>query len=301
MSQKCFTDLTASQMQTFCLVMREGGYAAAASVSHLSVPSIWQHIRSMERVYATRLFRKVGRNVVPTAEAKLLFDQLEPMMAQLESTLELVSQDTVNRPIRLVVGTRMLMEDLSIPLARFQEKHPQQIRLLQGLGRRAEELILSDQADLAASLEPSLRDQSSKIQYEPAYTVEFIAVSPKEHPYAKARSGGLRELAKHDLITAASGTHGRQILDDAFHRGNLKPNIVVETDNSAFTIVCVQQGMGVGVLAGRREGHLCQNLATRSLSKPLGRRRIMLMHKKGRLLSEPLQDLVKEIQRFGRE
>ena len=48
-------------------------------------------------------------------------------------------------------------------------------------------------------------------------------------------------------------------------------------------------------MSGRREGELCRKLASRSLSKQLGERRIVLMWRKGRLLTEAMLDLVGEV------
>jgi hypothetical protein len=53
--------------------------------------------------------------------------------------------------------------------------------------------------------------------------------------------------------------------------------------------------MGVGIVAGRADGELCKKLAVRTLSKQLGKRRIVLMWRKGRLLTEPMLQLVEAI------
>lgn len=189
-----------------------------------------------------------------------------------------------------------MLEELAAPLSEFRQQTGSHLEIRQGNDRRAEELLLSDEADLAAALEPDRRDRSPKIRYEPAYTVEFFGIAPSSHPYAKTRSSRLSELAKHELIVTTIGTHGRDALDDAFDREKLRANIVVETDNSAFTIACVSAGMGVGILAGRPSGELTQDLATRSLSHALGKRRIVLMWRKGRLLPDRLVRLVETIQ-----
>lgn len=64
----------------------------------------------------------------------------------------------------------------------------------------------------------------------------------------------MRELVKHPLVVTAPGTHGRDALDQTLHAQRLTAEIVVETDNSGFTIACVQAGMGLGILAGRPDG-----------------------------------------------
>jgi DNA-binding transcriptional LysR family regulator len=79
-------DLNIAQLHTFRLVMQHGGYAAAARVSQLSVPSIWQHVQALEKVYGIQLFDRVGRQVSPTDAARRLYERLDGILVQLEST-----------------------------------------------------------------------------------------------------------------------------------------------------------------------------------------------------------------------
>ena len=267
-------DLNLAQLRTFQLVMQEGGYAAAARVSHLSVPSVWQHIQALEKAYGVELFARAGRHVEPTAAAEALYEHVSSILVQIESTFD---------------------EDLAVPLAAFHKRHPNHLVIRQGSDRRAEELLMDDQADLAMALEPGPDRKSPHLHYEPAYTVEFLAVAKKSHPYMKSRSAELAELAEHPLVVTLAGTHGRDALDQAFHREGLQAKISVETDNSAFTIACVSAGMGIGILAGRSNGELSKKLASRSLSDKLGQRRIVLMWRKGRLLTDPMVDLVEQL------
>jgi len=275
--------------------MQEGGYAAAAKVSHLSVPSVWQHIQALEKAYGVRLFDRVGRQVEPTDAAKKLYEQIETILVGLESTFDSVSTSSADQAIRVVTGVRMMLEDLAAPLAAFHQRHSNRLEIRHGNDRRAAELLLAGDADIAMTLEPGHKQGSPLIHYEPAYTVDFLAVTRKGHAYTKAKSFGLRELARHALVVTSAGTHGRDALDQALHREGLSANIAVETDNSAFTIACVQAGMGVGIIAGRASGELCKELAMRPLSKQLGRRQIVFMWRKGRLLTEAMLELIEGI------
>jgi DNA-binding transcriptional LysR family regulator len=288
-------DLNIAQLHTFRLVMRQGGYAAAAKVSHLSVPSVWQHIQALEKAYGVPLFERIGRQVAPTDAAHRLYQEVDGILVRLESTFDVVQGSSENEKIRMVSGVRMMLEDLAGPLADFRRQHPNRLVIRHGNDRRAEELLLADEADIAMALEPGLKQGSPLIHYEPAYTVDFLAVAKKSHAYAKAKSHGLRELARHALIVTTVGTHGRDALDQAMHREGLTANVTVETDNSAFTIACVSAGMGVGIVAGRADGELCKKIAVRTLSKQLGKRQIVFMWRKGRLLTESILQLVESI------
>ena len=74
------TELSLQQLRTFRDVYELGGYAAAARKSLLSVPTIWQHIQSLEKQYGVRLFEKVGRRVEPTTAATRLYGAVDELL-----------------------------------------------------------------------------------------------------------------------------------------------------------------------------------------------------------------------------
>jgi len=288
--------LNVQQLHTFRHVYCESGYAAAARACQLSVPTVWQHIQALEKAYGVRLFQKVGRQVRPTEAARRLYTAVDEILEGLDSTFDTIkSSTTEDDAITLVTGVRMMLEDLSQPLGAFRQRFANRLSIRHGDNRRAEELLVAGEDDLALTLEPSVGQQSTMIHYEPAYFVEFLAVARPEHPFWQAGTSSLREVVAHDLIVTAPGTHGREALEQAIHRERLQANIAVETDNSGFTIACAQAGMGLGILAGRSDGQLCHKLKTRSLRRQLGRRQIVFMWRNGRRLTEPLAALVDEI------
>ena len=286
-------DLSVQQLLTLRQVIEQRGYAGAARHMQLSVPTVWQHIQSLQRIYGVPLFEKSGRQVQPTDAAMKLYKAFDQILVGLESTFEEVGQsESSHDRLTLVTGMRMMMEDLAEPLSEFQNQSGARLMIRHGNNTRAEELILSGEADLALSLDAGLEQASAAICYEPAYSVDFLAVAPKNHPFAKSRSSRLKELVKHDLVVTAPGTHGRDALQQALYRDRLNAHVIVETDNSGFTIACVQAGMGVGILAGRAEGKLCRGLATKSLRRQLGQRQIVFMWRRGRPLTSAMSQLI---------
>lgn len=294
-------DLSVQQLRTFQVVISEGGYSAASRSLGISVPAVWQHIRAIEKAYGATFFKKRGRRVEPTEAALKLHDVMSHVLAELESTADVVhdSTDDYCRPISIVVGVRMMLEDLTEPLKRFRKQFDNRLTIHHGNDLQAREMVASGEADIGVSLRAGPSRELPQIHSEPAYDVDFMAVAPKNHPYAQAASGGLRELSNHKLIVTKPGTHGRDALEQALHREELSVDISIETDNSAFTIACVQAGMGLGILAGRADGQLCRKLAVRSLRRQLGRRRIVFIWKKGRRLTRAIEALLDEIRKIG--
>jgi len=287
--------LHVQQLQTFSIVYSNSSYAAASRVIGLSVPTIWEQVRSLESTYGTTLFTKKGRRIVPTEAATRLHESLEPILTGLQSTFELVRQGSLGdqQSITIISGVRMMIEDLAEPFALFRKQFPHvSLKIKQGNDSTATSLVNSGEADLAFTLEPGPEQRSKRMHYEPIYSVDFLAISPPSHPLAQAKRFSLRELSQHELVVGGAGTHVRSTIEEAFHRHGLTIKVAVETDTSAFTIACVRAGMGVGVLAGDAEGELCKDLFARSLQRHLGQRKIMVVWKQGRQLPVVIHELV---------
>lgn len=292
--------LSVQQLRTFCRVYELQGYSAAAAELQLSVPAAWEQVRALQERYGTELFQRKGRQIVPTLAGDELYRALQPVLAGLDSTFDLLRDETLapRQPITIVAGARMMLEDLGPALRKFQAEFPAiQLRMLDRDNRTAQELIASGGADLAFSLQPGPGYRHDAVEMETAYRVDYLAIVHKRHALAKKPRWKLKDIVGQPLLIGHAGTHVRQLFEQALHRAGLhgQMTIVAETDNSAFTIACVKSGMGVGILAGNPAGALCQQLAVRSLGDELGEARIVCQWKRGRQLPPAMQRLIAAI------
>lgn len=294
------SDLTIQQIQIFCEVFDCGSYAEAARRLGLTPPSLWAQVHLLERRYCVALFRKEGRRVVCTPDAQRLRDAFRPFLAGLESTFDIVGLTARGQPrtVRLVTGMRMALEELAAPLASFRRRHAEvSIRWLHADNMRAQELIAEGQADLAVMLEPTPERRNPHLEFRAAYCIEYLVVFPTQHRLARKRPLRLSDLVAEPLIVGHPETFVRRALDFAMHQRQTKNalHVVVETDNSALTIACVRQGMGVGIIAGREGGQLLRGLPVRSLRSTLGEARIVVAWKRGLILPDITVELVDAI------
>lgn len=292
--------LAVAALRSFCLVYEKQSYSAAARAQGLSVPTVWAQVQLVTQQYKVPLFRRRGRRVEPTAAAEALYPLLRPLLAALDSTFELVQDHAQLQPRSLTVvsGARLLLEDLGPPLARFSKQFPQvRLRLVHHNDGQAASMVASGEADLALTLQPLRETGTPRVQIERAFPIEFLAIFPKRHPLARTTRLTLPELLEHPLVVGHSGTYSRQLFEQALYRRGLRevPRIVAETDSSAFTAACVRAGMGVGLIAGRRDGFLCKGLASRSLTAELGTAWIVFMLQRGKIPSRPLASLIESI------
>lgn len=79
-------DLTA-----FVSVARAGGFREAARISGVSASSLSEAVRRLEARLGVRLLHRSTRSVSPTEAGARLLDRLEPALAEVEATLDLVN------------------------------------------------------------------------------------------------------------------------------------------------------------------------------------------------------------------
>lgn len=302
MFQDAATQLTVQQIRTFCCVYQLGGYAPAGLKLGMSSPTIWEHVKVLERVYRVTLFEKEGRAIRPTIAGHELYGLLSPLLVGLESTFPRLDErlHLSSGPISLVTGVRMLMEELGQPLREFLEQHPQtQLRLLTADNALAQEYVLEEKVDLALLIEPPHQLSIDGIRCRRLYPIEYLAIFPESHPLLKKRVLRLQDILNEPLVLGNAKTLGRQLFEQALFRLGLcaDARIAAETDNSAMTIACVRAGLGIGIIAGRREGDLIRSLGVRTLAPEMGQVFVVAAFKSGQILSQTIEALLETIAR----
>jgi len=289
-------DLSTSHIRTFCLVFELGSYAAAARRIGLSTSAVWEQVKEVERQYATRLFERQGRQVVPTAAAERLDQLLRPLLAGLESTREVMQQHSESWTGRITIatGVRMMIEEVGDALRVFRRRHPGVTACIrQSDGRDAARLVAAGEVDMALTLEPGPGFAGTSVTLEPAYDIDYLLIAPPRHPLAKKSRVQPNDLVQHPLVVPHDQTYARHLVDQMLHEHGITEaaQIAVETANSAFTAACVRAGLGIGVIAGQVDGPLCKGLVVHSLARWLGQARIVFVRKRGAHVSPVLRHL----------
>jgi len=292
--------LTTQQMRTFCDVLERGTYAAAARAAGLSTSAVWEQVKELEKEYGLELFRRRGRLVEPTDAGSRLYEMLKPLLTGLDSTREILSEAEGGLPTQITVaaGARMMIEESGPGLATFRREYPNiMLRVFQTSAVQVETLVAGGEADVALTLEPGPDHLSKAVKIEPAYEIDYLLLMPKNHVLAQRRQLRLADIVEHPLVLPQAGSYSRHVLDEAFHSQELYQlmKVAAETANSAFTAACVRAGVGVGIIAGRPDGILCQGLAIRSVSRWFGSARIVFVWKSGALISPAVRRLADAI------
>ena len=123
----------------------------------------------------------------------------------------------------------MLFRSYSLPsvVQLFSQKFPKvRLSLLQGNPKQVAEMVINNQADMAIATE-AIAEVDGLVSL-PCFQWEHMIVTPTDHPLLKLKSITLEDLAAYPLITYDAAFAGRNKIDQAFARRNLKPDVVLE-------------------------------------------------------------------------
>jgi DNA-binding transcriptional LysR family regulator len=299
-----FKDVTLTQLRSFCEVCRLGSYAAAAREVLLTTPAVWEQVHALERHYGGALLERRGHGVAPTSEGERLLALVQPHLSGIDSARELLQQQSGKLPAWLVLATnlRVLTEEISRALARFQRRFPQiKLRVLY-TGNDVDQRIARGEADVGFTLEPGPdAPYVPEVTYEAAAAVDYLLVAPRRHPLFRRRAIQLAHITRHPLVLGTAESYSRHRVQEILHRYDLgqELNIAVETTSDEYTLSCVRAGLGVGLMVGTGHGHVYRGLGVRSLRRWFGTARVGFLWKHGahvpptqRALAQSIQDCV---------
>jgi DNA-binding transcriptional LysR family regulator len=284
--RQSYKDLTLAQLRSFSVVCRLGSYAAAGRELLLTSPAVWEQMQALERHYGQKLLRRLGNGVAPTAEGERLLALVQPVLAGLDSTRDVLQQQNGDLPRVLTVATnlRVLAEEVSRGLALFHERHAGVALRLIFTGNEVDRQIAGGQAEVGLTLEPGPDDPPlTAAAYEAAGAVDYLLVAPPQHPLIQLRTVQLKHILRYPLVLGERGAYSRRRVQETLHRHNLQDSarVAVETSSDEYTLSCVRAGMGIGITIGLGRGPLYQDLAVRKITRLLGSARIGFLWKRG--------------------
>ncbi|AGA24803.1 LysR family transcriptional regulator [Singulisphaera acidiphila] len=297
-----YKEISLPQIRCFCDAIRLGSFKAAAKSLGLSHPTVLSQVHALEHHLGVKLVETHARGCRPTADGRLLAVMVAPLVAGFHS-LEHTFQEVRGKEVqRLIVATtpRILVDDLPMCVVEFSKNWPNvQIHFEEMRMEEIPEAVETGKADLGLTTTSSPTPGNAWIAFEPAYELEVVLITPKDHPLARRRRVSARDLAEFPLVNAPPG-----ILDPSVSIALKMLNAFqaeprrVEVANAAAILRYVEMGFGVG-LTLRVPSHLADpKFHERSLSRELGRVKVHLVWRNGSLMmphARAFADLVKDL------
>lgn len=274
------------KLQAFAKVYETRSFSRAGEALFLSQPTVSAHVAALEEELGALLFDRLGRSVLPTQAAEVLYAAASDIFARLDGAVSeiLLLQNRVAGTV--LVGGSSIPAHYILPerMAAFVRRHPEvSLRLVVGdsasiaaqvaAGSLALGVVGADFGHPELELRPLLKDEILVIGL--TEVVNRMPADPKA-------------LAAQPWVLREEGSGTQRVFDQALRGLGLSCadlRVAAQVESTEAVLRCVRAGMGLGVVSGlaAREGLERGEFAALPLPLDL-RRTFLLATRKGRTL-----------------
>jgi DNA-binding transcriptional LysR family regulator len=237
------------QIEVFRTVMLCGTTTGAAKLLHTSQPAISRTLSQFQWACGLKLFEIQRSKLLPTAEAKELFDSVQRHflgLEKVEGTIAALRHTGVGL-LRIACTPVLALTVIPSVVQRFKLDFPSVRISVQTIGTHLmRDGLLSGMYDLALStsdigatgLEPMVVHQTRP-----------VCVMQKDHPLASRSTVHVRDLKHFPLLAHHTDDALQQLLQEVMSKHEVVPPSVVETNYSSTICAMAAAGVGVGVVS----------------------------------------------------
>jgi len=113
-------------LRVFTSVFKSRSFSRASEVLYLTQPTISDHIRALEEELGCRLFDRLGRSIIPTKEAEILYSHATEIIEKMNNIKEVIGRFKKEIAGELIIGASTIPGTYLMPsiMAGFQRRHP---------------------------------------------------------------------------------------------------------------------------------------------------------------------------------
>lgn len=253
--------LELKELQNFVAVAERLSVSGAAKVIHLSQPALSRQIQALERKLGVKLFERIGKRLVLTAEG----DDLLMHSAQLLDH----AQALINRAyglehghlglLRIGASPQTISGLISPVITDFARVYPN-VKLAISEANNDDLIDLVENGGVHVAI--ASRTNTCSLVGEELFNAELFVVLPESHPASGARMINIKELAEDRFLVLRRGFLTRQLFDYACAGAGIRPRVMLESDSTHTLISLARDGHGIAVVSSSaREVHHLDNSA----------------------------------------
>lgn len=248
-------DFDLRQLEIFCKVVELGSFSNAAKAVHLAQSSVSERIVNLEDMVGTKLFDRLGRQVVPTSAGTLLYEHaIKLLKMKQEVCLEMEAFLGVRQGM-IYIGASTIPGDYILPkvIGRFREKYPE---ITMHLSTKDTDLITNEVSNGVFEIGfVGSKGNIRNLVYEELWEDELVLVVPSKHPWSRKKSVFFNDLCNEPFIRREYGSGTQRTLED--HLKKVHPNgidalnIISILGSSTAVKEAVKSGLGVAIISSR--------------------------------------------------
>ena len=255
-------NITFRQVDAFRTVVSTGSVTEAASVLGISQPAVSRLLTDLEKEVGFKLFSRVGRNLVPTAESRLLGEEVKRALSGLERIKDAARsiRSFKNAQLR-VVTTPTFASLLSTDLMQQYARRRPEVKISLEIQSTDDtvEWMLSEHFDFGI-MSPVTRNPA--FENLPLLQENAVCIVPANHALASKKSVTAIDLSGKNFISYMPDSMFRFEIDRLFESVAEKRILRYEARTSEAILDMVAHGLGLSIVGAvnlerLRERSLC--------------------------------------------
>lgn len=240
--------MTLIQLQSLCLIAREGSFSRAADKLFVTQPALSMQMKALERELGQELLDRSGNRVTLTHAGAVLVERVKSPLADLDDAVQAVSRvGGLEHGILSIGSSDTIGEFFLLPiLARFAERHPGISIVVHNKPTvQLGELVMDNVAEVGLITLPVGTPQLAS---RPVFSYRELALCTREHPLSSQQATTLKQLAGHRLLLLPHGTRSRMLQERDLARAGVVPSSVMELGSVHLQKAFASYGLGVAIV-----------------------------------------------------
>lgn len=237
-------------LKIFVSVYRTRSFTKAAEELYTSQPTVSEHIQNLEARLNCRLFDRLGRSILPTAEAEALYPRAIAILEDLRRLEEEISLTRSSVSGELLIGASTIPGSYILPViaTAFKHRFPEisfEIRI-QDSARIVSE-VASNDLHLGVV---GAKIAAPKLKYQPLIDDQLILIAAGSHP--APMSVTIDELCRLPFILRERGSGTRKSTEALLAKQQRtldQLNVCATLGSSAAVKEAVKANLGVSVIS----------------------------------------------------
>ncbi len=238
-------------LRTFVTVSEQGTVARASLHLRIAQPALSRQIGDLEAELGIKLFERVRRRLVLTAEGEHLLAHSRTVLGAVHSLEEQAQMlRSGDHGVLRVGATPQSIEGVLATFVKdYGRRRPNvDVRLIEAVGAHLVSLLESGQVHVTVGIIQAAQLDNPFVESCELAPLEFLAVSDRRLSAAAAGVIDIERLAPYPLLLLDSDFYVRQTFDAACRLAGIKPNVSITSRAPHTLLALAEAGQGVAVV-----------------------------------------------------
>lgn len=237
------------QLQIFISVFKNKSFSKAAKELFLTQPTISEHIKTIEEELNSKLFDRIGKSIIPTTEAELLYDHAVRIIEKVEKLKDDLQKIKSTPSGNLHIAASSIPGTYILPklISSFKNIYPDiSIQISISDSKTVSDSLLSGQIFMGIV---GTKLHQSKIEYTPFMNDELVIASPD---FINESFIEPEEILRYSFIMREEGSGTRKEMERWFNDIGIdieKLKVVCILSSTDAVKQAIKNGVGISILS----------------------------------------------------